>query len=628
MTYYQKNIMALKEFIGDVKERIETLEKVQYGKQEVYETEQQVIMAQRDGASYALTSRKPENECQLYTKGLKLSNDNMLLVFGIANRTLLKYLVEQSSEHSKLIVFEADMKILKYCLEHYDYTFLTKGAKCILILAEELDEMAKKELRVIQYLGYENLVYNMHVLMQPNYYDKREYVHEAVRYIKEILIGKIQTYGNSMEDNFKGVRNNYKNIREYVRCNKLSEMKDQYKGYPGIIVSAGPSLEKNIQHLKKAYGKALIIACDASVKACEAQGVEPDAVASIERVPATYQFYYKDRTFDKDLVLIGPSLLWPDIFKEFPGKKIILSKLDHGMDKVISNDFERLEYADIGMSSANVAFRAAVEAGCNPIILIGQDLAFTDGKIHSDSTHTAFEGKNDDCLFDGNYVEGIYGGKVKTNDVYNLFRNWFELQCTLLKDRQVIDATEGGARIKGTAVMTFENAVNTYCTKETGKKLTDCLEDVQVTLEEEVEQDRRFLKSVQREIETLRKIQDRAANYYKKLEDIFDKNIETMSRKQLVDAVQQMQEGNEIIAEVSREHNVYMYFQQIVKQTISHVKALGNDLTNENVLANLKLQGNLMGMIKNSCDVIIDEYTQMKEYIEHLVEDLERGTTK
>ena len=127
--------MTLKEFIGDVKERICILEKVQYEKQDVYETEQQVMMMQRDEKVYALTSQKPEKECQLYTKGLKLNNDNMLLVFGIANRTLLKYLVEQSSEHSKLIVFESDMKVLKYCLEHYDYTFLAKGAKCILILS-------------------------------------------------------------------------------------------------------------------------------------------------------------------------------------------------------------------------------------------------------------------------------------------------------------------------------------------------------------------------------------------------------------------------------------------------------------------------------------------------------------
>ena len=50
---------------------------------------------------------------------------------------------------------------------------------------------------------------------------------------------------------------------------------------------------------------------------------------------------------------------------------------------------------------------------------------------------------------------------------------------------------------------------------------------------------------------------------------------------------------------------------------------MGNELVNETVMENLKLQGNLMGMIKKSCDVIVEAYQSMEEYIVELLSELE-----
>lgn len=620
MKVYAKNIRKLLGIIRDGTTFIQLMNDTVYDKKEIFRDENGILQRFRGGQYYAMSSIKPRQEIQIYLSGKDLSKDNLWIVYGIANIELLRYIIDNSSSGSRILVLENDFPLMKYCLQKYDYSFLKDSEKCIMICGENFDDFVQRELYLVAELEWENLVYNIQVIMNPNYYYKVQYLQKCVQHIREILICRIQNYGNSLEDMFEGFRNNYLNIREYLYGNKISEIKDKFKGYPAIIVASGPSLEKNIHYLPEADGKALIIACDASADACMRQGVKPDAVASIERVYATYRNYYKDHEFDRDMVLVGPSVLWPDIFKEYPGKKIILSRLNEGADRIIMDNYEQVEHINIGVSSAHVAFQTAVEAGCNPIVLIGQDLAFTDNKIHSDITHTKFEGINNDRKFDGAYVEDVNGGMVKTNSTYNWFRNWFEMQCIILKDRRIIDATEGGAKIKGTELMTLEEVIKQFCTKKKKFCLTDCLEEIARDGVKEQEHYILVMKYLTTEIEKLRTIQDRAQKYYNKLEKIYDKNIENMSEKQLIQIVQDMEQGNGIIDDILKDDKMYVYFRNIIKQTIAKVRTLGNKLDADTVIMNLKFQGNLMGMIMRSVDVIVEKYHEMQAYVDNLIE--------
>lgn len=620
MEVYEKNIRKLLEVIRDGNTFIQQMNGATYSPEEIFEDENGVLQRLRAGQYYAMSSMKPQQEIQLYLSGKDLKKDNLWIIYGIANVELLRYITENSSSGSRILVLESDLPLAKYCLQKYDYSFLKDSGKCIMICGEEFDDFLQKELYLVTELEWENLVYNIQVIMNPNYHYKSEYLQKCVQHIREILICRIQNYGNSLPDMFEGFENNYLNIREYLYGNKISEIKDKFKGYPAIIVAAGPSLEKNIHHLKKADGKAVIIACDASVNACVQQGVKLDAVATIERVQATYRNYYMDHEFDKDMVLVGPSVMWPDIFKEYPGKKIILSRLNEGADRIILDNYEQVEHVNIGISSAHVAFQTAVVAGCNPIILIGQDLAFTDDKIHSDITHTKFEGMNNDRRFDGSYVEDVHGGMVKTNGIYNWFRNWFEMQCIVLKDRRIIDATEGGARIKGTELMTLEEVTKQFCTKEKKIRMTECLEDIPHNPVEEQKHYKAVVEYLTTQIKKLREIQDKAEKYYEKLEKIYDRDITRMSEQQMIQAVKDMEQGNQIISDILKDERTYVYFRNIIKQTVAKVRALGNELNADTVTMNLKLQGNLMGMIMRSVDVIVEKYEEMQTYVNKLIE--------
>ncbi len=621
MGFYEKNMMIIPSILGDAKIRVEKMEQLSY---EGYarKDEYGCICIQRNGWEYPLTSRNQEEECRRLVREINFKKDNLYLVYGIANKQLLQYIVKNMTFESKLLIFEADIKVFKCCMSTADYTFLAKEKpkQCYIMMAEEFDQLLEKEMRIVNYLHMEKLLYNIQPIMLPNCYYKREFFHQCVVEIREIISSEVKKAGNSMSDMFEGLKNNYYNIRHFVECNKISEIEGKFKGYPGIIVSAGPSLEKNIQYLKDAYGKAVIFACDASVRACREIGVEPDVTASIERVYPTYEFFYKDKEFHPETVLIGPTVLWKDLLDDFKGKQIIIQKVDHGVDLLVGNNFPQVEHVDIGMSSANVAFSAAVLAGCDPIIFIGQDLAFTDDKLHSSIAHVEGEGGNDAARFDGTWAEGYDGGMVKTNDIFNWFRAWFEDKIVLDKTRTYINATEGGARIAGTQKMKFKDAVEKYCVKEKPYMLYHCLEDRIVEKEDYEKAYSDYRDNFQRDIDKMRKIQDTCKNYYNKIKRYHNDKLLRMNQKELGRVVEKLAEGTTIVQEISNDWAIYSYFAQLILQTMYHVKAIGNEITGENVKENIRLQMGLMDMIEGGCDTVIEQYEIAKAYVEEQIE--------
>ncbi len=111
-------------------------------------------------------------------------------------------------------------------------------------------------------------------------------------------------------------------------------------------------------------------------------------------------------------------------------------------------------------SVATLCLSTAYEFGCNPIIFIGQDLAFTDNKTHADTIGAkTFDVNERDYKY---LVDGYYGGKVPTDNSLEGFLRWIEDFIRDNNNSTFINATEGGAKIKGTIQMTFEEVVKQY----------------------------------------------------------------------------------------------------------------------------------------------------------------------
>ena len=231
---------------------------------------------------------------------------------------------------------------------------------------------------------------------------------------------------------------------------------------PAIIVAGGPSLDKNYEVLRQAKGKALIIAMDRTAKFLLDRGIVPDLYCSLDytKSPSLFQ--------DERLRDI-PFLYMPDlnhnVMKVVGKKNLIYGTSDFKFyDSLIEMQGKTPYMIPVGGSVATFAYGFAWRMGFKRIILVGQDLALTDGKVYSGGQVNT---RKDAEEFEHMMIPGNVEEMVETRGDFYVYWVWFNQAVREGRGKvEVTNATEGGARIEGTEIITLQEAVDKYCTKQ------------------------------------------------------------------------------------------------------------------------------------------------------------------
>ncbi|HAU32290.1 MAG: Uncharacterized protein XD78_0178 [Desulfotomaculum sp. 46_296] len=402
----------------------------------------------------------PVREAARWAQNIYAAEDDTLLVCGIGlgyhiNRLSLLY------PKARIVAMEPDLSTFKTALNAVDLTSLINKENIVLYFGaekKEINKIIEKQLNIYQPEKLKLLAY------LPALRNAGDNFKELEESANAVVADHILHSNTLMRFSFDWTENFLCNLPATIQAPDVDILCGPFKGVPGVIVAAGPSLDKNIHLLKEIKNKAVIIAAGTAFKAILSLGIEPDLVVTVDGgEPNAVNF---ENVEVKDSVLIFSPVTYKSIPANFKGPKIVGAYDPYFMTWLENFIDEKRTLLKGGPSVANVSFDLAVKAGLDPIIFIGQDLAYTGGKTHSQ--RTIYEGRT----VSGNEqlveVEG-YGGdkKVETSHSLACFLHWYEEEIPLVKDQvKIINATEGGARIPGTEEMPFREAIDRYLTKE------------------------------------------------------------------------------------------------------------------------------------------------------------------
>ena len=258
----------------------------------------------------------------------------------------------------------------------------------------------------------------------------------------------------------------------------FSRLKEKFINTPLVIISPGPSLDKNIQLLKQLKGKAVLMAPAQGAMALYRAGVIPDAIVVAD--PADIIYLMDGFPTEKVETLILGVACHPSFYERFKGK-IVTFNVNAGIDTWVSDIFDDTAHVGSGGSVSTAIFGMGIYLQCNPIILVGQDLALTDGKQYCSNSadggmSVKLNQEGDEFTYDNvtpgyellledagtnssNHrdkaltLPGYYGGTVLTKRDYAQFHAEFEnhadIENAKAKPTRLLNCTEGGAYIKG-----------------------------------------------------------------------------------------------------------------------------------------------------------------------------------
>ncbi|MGQ9755918.1 MAG: motility associated factor glycosyltransferase family protein [Desulfotomaculales bacterium] len=255
------------------------------------------------------------------------------------------------------------------------------------------------------------------------------------------------------------------NLRITVEDPGITALKDAFRGRPAVIVAAGPSLGKNVDLLTDAKGKSIIICVGTAVKPLLARHVHPDLVVTLDPTEANYRLF-EGVMLEEEYLCYEPQA-HHQIPPLFAGRRFAFNSFVSPLSLWLRKLYGDKGYVEPGGSVAIAAFGIACLIGADPIVFIGQDLAYTGGRTHAAGTvyeneKVDLEAPNPNLI----RVPGIGGGTVITSRNMHTFLVRFEELFGEHKDRLIIDATEGGALKRGTVVLSFREAIDRYFTEE------------------------------------------------------------------------------------------------------------------------------------------------------------------
>lgn len=453
MTIYQKNVKALS---------IHHPELVELLNGEISVTHIQVLRAKsgarrlmvrgESGAAVAIHNESdPEGVAQRTAK--KISHrQGVLVLLGMGLGYLAKLLGQRVNEELALLVYEADPGIFKTAMEHVDLTKLLNSSMVKILVGSEANVGSWCYSYMLKTFGHVHVIsYEPAFRAAPTvYHQKRD--KELLPYTQSNLIN--HATANHLGPLF--VRGMLEAIPHVVRVPGVNRLRNLFAGKPAILIAAGPSLGKNVHYLKSAKGRAVLISADTVLGYLLARGIIPDFVVSVDPQDETYTKYH-GVDIPSDVALVFHPSCNAEIVKHFPGPKYV-SASSMGIYQWLQNFWpEKGSMEQDVQCQVHLGFNLAQWLGCDPIIIVGHDLCYTDDLMHVKGGSYLTREEEDRHVAEGVNTRNIFGQIVGTYPVFLGYKATMERKIEAFPGR-VVNATEGGVNLQGAENLLFQDA--------------------------------------------------------------------------------------------------------------------------------------------------------------------------
>ncbi|AXL39916.1 motility accessory factor [Campylobacter jejuni] len=386
-------------------------------------------------------------------------------IYGIGNALLIKNL---SKHYKHLFIFESEIELFILALSVIDLSEELKVYKVVLFdcVAKDLEiqiAMIFDQQSILEYLSLYEMFISSHYYLK--YYETSilslnelciKSASVAIRNADITCFLPLLTHGQFLQ--------NIPSMLESIPFQRiLSERKNKFEN--AIVVSAGPSLAKQLPLLKAYQDKAVIFCADGALSMLEKEGIVPDYVTNLDFTDLAMKFFQNKE--NKTSLNILSCATHPNLVHFLDNKSVILRD-DPLYQRFNLNDFG---YIGTGTHVSHFSYTLALALGFKNIIMIGQDLAFDEkGNSHSKGFDFGEKFSGEENI-DKLKVPAYAGkGEVLTHITWNDYRIKLEylFACNDQKAK-FYNATEGGARINFTEELSFKECCEKLLTKEKPK---------------------------------------------------------------------------------------------------------------------------------------------------------------
>ncbi len=389
-------------------------------------------------------------------------------IYGIGNALLIKNLAKH---YKHLFVFESEIELFILALSTIDLSEELKVYKVVLFdcVAKDLEiqiAMIFDQQSILEYLSLYEMFINTSYYLR--FYEKQ------IVFLNEVCLKTIGVAVRNADIScflplltYEQFLQNIPSMLESIPFQRiLNERKNKFDN--AIVVSAGPSLTKQLPLLKAYQDKAVIFCADGALSMLEKEGIVPDYVTNLDYSDWSIKFFQNKENLKQSIIALECAT-HPNVVRSLKAENCMIVLRNKALYQRFNlNDFG---YIDTGTHVSHFSYTLALALGFKNIIMIGQDLAFDEeGNSHSKgfSYGEQFNGEKTVPTLKAQAYAGK--GEVLTHITWNDYRIKLEylFACNDQKAK-FYNATEGGARISFTEELSFKECCEKFLIKEKPK---------------------------------------------------------------------------------------------------------------------------------------------------------------
>jgi hypothetical protein len=422
----------------------------------------------------------PVAEARKLVDAIDVADVFCFIVCGFGLGYHVRALFERLKGDAFIIVSEPSLAAIRTGLENVDLAELLDSDRCVFLTEAETSHVHTR----LQPYSNVMMLGTRIVAHRPSQQVAGEFHATMCRMISDYAgfarMSLMTLVGNSRAT----ATNIANNLPTYVATPPIDILRERFKGYPGVVVAAGPSLRRNIDVLAGLTGRAVICTVQTVFKTLLGRGITPDFVTSLDYHEVSRRYFEGIEDFRGVHLVAEPKATW-HVVDVYRGP---VSLLDNTFARqCLGDDLGRRGGLPAGATVAHLAFYLLQYVGCDPIIFVGQDLAFTDHLLYAPgaSAHNAWrselnrfnslETKEWEKIIRARKllrkVTDIRGHPIYTDEHMYSYLQQFESDFARSSAR-IVDASEGGVLKHGAETMTLAEAANRFCNRPVPAELT------------------------------------------------------------------------------------------------------------------------------------------------------------
>lgn len=421
------------------------------------------------------SSQRPQAEAQRFANEVDVTGHAAVAVLGFGLGHHVAAIAQRMRKTGIVLVFEPDVALLRRVFQEVDHSAWMRNS--LTVFFEDGSDRPALSARLEGASAI--LVQGLHIAVHG---PSAARLGRAAQDFQEILTQHVAATRTTMVTTLvqspTSCRNVALNLDHYASGGSINSLKDWAKGHPAMLVAAGPSLSRNVALLcdQRIRERAVIIAAQTALKPLLRRGVRPHFVTALDYHEISRQFY--DGLTAQDVagtaLVIDPKVNRA-VTDAYPGDILVTG--NHFAEQILGDSGRKIMKLPAAASVGHMSFYLAQHLGCDPIVLVGQDLGFTDGVYYGTGAAIHEQWAPEVNAF--NTVEmmewqriarmkrtlrdtrGQNGRKVLVDEQMATYLQQFERDFAKAGER-IIDATGGGTAKQHTEVMNLQECIHRF----------------------------------------------------------------------------------------------------------------------------------------------------------------------